>query len=115
MNRQIALAVVAVAGTAVLTGCSAKDRFVGTWQSEREVKPEREFDFGAVTFAPDNTYTARMLYGGETVAETGHWSVSFGGLNIDDNRRYTYEFDGDGRVILTDRETGIELELQRFE
>lgn len=114
MNSRIALGVAAVAATAVLAGCSAKDRFVGTWESGREVKPDREFDFGAVTFAPDNTYTARMLYGGETVAETGHWGVSFGGLNIDDSRRYIYTFDGDDRVILKDRDTGVELELQRF-
>ena len=114
MNRRIALAVAAVAGAAVLSGCSAKDRFVGTWESGREVETDRPFDFGAVTFAPDSTYTARMIYAGETVAETGFWSVSFGGLNIDDSRRYIYSFDGNNRVILTDRETGIELDLQRF-
>jgi hypothetical protein len=114
MTRTIIAATSLLIGAAMLTGCSSSDRFVGTWKSGQDVKPEREFDFGAVTFAPDNTYTAQMLYGGETVAETGHWNVRFGGLNIDDTRRYIYRFEGDDRVILRDRETDIELELNRF-
>jgi hypothetical protein len=115
MHRSITtLGLLALSGT-LLTGCSASERFVGTWESGREAAPQQPFDFGAVTFAPDNTYTARMIYDGETVAETGRWNVRFGGLNIDDTRRYIYRFEGGDRVILRDRETDIELELKRFE
>ena len=114
MTRTITVLSSAMLAATLLGGCSASERFVGTWKSGQDVKPERQFDFGAVTFAPDNTYTAQMLYGGETVAETGHWNVRFGGLNIDDTRRYIYRFEGDDRMFLRDRETEVELELQRF-
>lgn len=114
MTRSLAKASSILLVGIMLGGCSAKERFVGTWESGREAAPEQPFDFGAVTFAPDETYTARMIYNGATVAETGRWRVLFGGLNIDDTRRYTYRFDGNDRVFLRDRETGVELELTRF-
>lgn len=114
MTRTITMLGTAMLAATMLTGCSASDQFVGTWESGQDVKPERQFDFGAVTFAPDNTYTAQMLYGGETVAETGRWQVAFGGLNIGDTRRYIYRFEGEDTVYLRDRETDIELELKRF-
>ncbi len=113
--QRSALITLALAPLALLlVGCSAQDRFVGTWQSAREAAPEQPFDFGAVTFAPDKTYTARMIYDGETVAETGHWSVMFGGLNIGDSRRYLYRFDGHDTVFIRDRESEAEIELNRF-
>jgi hypothetical protein len=115
MNRAAIIAVSTISAAALLTGCSAKDRFVGTWESRRQAAPEQPFDFGAVTFAPDSTYTARMIYEGETVAETGRWGVAFGGLNIGDSRRYIYRFEGGDAVYLRDRETDIELKLFRFE
>ncbi|MFU8830198.1 MAG: hypothetical protein ACNA8P_12300 [Phycisphaerales bacterium] len=115
MNRSIIAASSLIAAAMLLGGCSAKDRFVGTWESGRDEAPQEPFDFGAVTFAPDKTYTARMIYDGSVFAETGRWNVAFGGLNIDDTRRYIYRFEGSDRVVLRDRETGVELELTRFQ
>ncbi|MFG0293222.1 MAG: hypothetical protein ACIAQF_05580 [Phycisphaerales bacterium JB065] len=114
MKRSAQFALCLVPCALLLAGCSAQDRFVGTWQSVTEAAPEQTFEFGAVTFAPDKTYTAQMVYNGDTVAETGHWSVWFGGLNIGDTRRYLYRFDGNDTVFLRDRESDSEIELSRF-
>ena len=57
----------------MLTGCATD--ISGTWQG-RDSTLERAFNFGAVTFAPDGTYTAEAKYGDTIRAVSGTYSIS---------------------------------------
>lgn len=96
MNRKPIIALVATAASlAVLGGCKS-NTLVGTWKSERAMQnlPAPEFDFASVTFAPDGTYTAEMVYGGRTMAQTGTWSYAADELVVgpQPTRRYGVDF-----------------------
>jgi hypothetical protein len=63
-----------LAGTIlILSGCATN--ISGTWQG-RDATLDRPFSFGAVTFAPDGTYTAEARYGETVRAVTGTYSIS---------------------------------------
>lgn len=98
-------AIMTVAAAAMLVGASgcATSRLVGTWKSERALsgEPAAGFDFAAVTFAPDGTYTAEMVYAGKTRAQSGTWELeSDGELEIgpEPEREYEVTFDGPDRL-----------------
>ncbi len=57
----------------MLSGCATN--ISGTWQG-RDSTMDRPFSFGAVTFAPDGTYTAEAKYGETVRAVSGTYSIS---------------------------------------
>ena len=87
---------------ALSTGC-ASSGLVGTWKSANKAEGEAAaaFDFASVTFAPDGTYTAEMLYGGKTFAQTGTWDHTDGKLTIGPDPVRAYGVTMDGADALT--------------
>jgi len=103
----------------VLCGCqTTSSDLVGTWESTRaDDDLERvDFDFASVTFAPDGTYTAEMIYGGETLAETGTWKRTNGTLIVgseEGTRNYGMRFREDGGLVFSDDRYG-EVVMSRY-
>ncbi|MEM7622696.1 MAG: hypothetical protein AAF235_05780 [Planctomycetota bacterium] len=109
---RITTASAGLAALGALGGCSSGS-LVGTWQSQRAVEnlPSAPFDFAAVTFAPDGTYTAEMVYGGRTLAETGTWTHAADELVVgpQPSRRYGVEFLNDGVVSFVAPEGSVTM------
>ncbi|MAY74644.1 MAG: hypothetical protein CMJ31_08050 [Phycisphaerae bacterium] len=114
--RRAVIASAAALVTLFSTGC-ASSRLVGTWESQRAVenRTPAEFDFASVTFAPDGTYTAEMVYGGSTHAETGAWKVRGDKLEVgtDKPRVYQVEFEGNDEVTFDAGRAG-RVSMRRF-
>ena len=97
-----------------LTGCTTN--IAGTWQG-RDSTDDRPFSFGAVTFAPDGTYTAEAKYGSTVRAVTGKYSISgkqirFYGEPFGE-RTYDLKSVPDG-LVFTDPVSGGSMTLDRF-
>lgn len=105
---------IADAGGAGTGRGAAEPRLVGTWRGQ-EQNPTTPFQFVAVTFAPDGTYTAGLNIGGQTRADSGRWRTSGEQeLMIDPgSRRYRYELRGEETLVLTDPQTNVSASLAR--
>ncbi len=102
-------------GILSLAGCSVNP-VVGTWEG-RATADEAPFSFGAVTFAPDGTFTAEAKYGDTTRAVSGRYTtegerITLAGQGIPPR---TYQVStGDDTAIFTDQTTGKSMTLDRF-
>ena len=96
------------------TGCATN--ISGTWQG-RGATDERPFSFGAVTFAPDGTYTAEAKYGDTTRAVSGTYTVTGDKIILFGEpfgeRNYTMERN-DESLVFTDPSSGNSMTLDRF-
>ena len=97
-----------------VTGCTTN--IAGTWQG-RDATDDRPFSFGAVTFAPDGTYTAEAKYGQTVRAVTGTYTISgktirFYGEPFGE-RTYDLSKVRDG-LVFTDVSSGGSLTLDRY-
>ena len=98
----------------MLTGCATD--ISGTWQG-RDSTLERAFNFGAVTFAPDGTYTAEAKYGDTIRAVSGTYSISgemimlYGEPFGERNYRLT---SSEESLIFTDTKTDGSMTLDRY-
>lgn len=104
-------------GTLALAGCNAtSNTVVGTWEG-RATAEEAPFSFGAVTFAPDGTFTAEAKYGATTRAVSGRYTtegerITLAGQGIPPR---VYEVStGDDTAVFTDQTTGKSMTLDRF-
>ena len=101
-------------GITTLSGCATN--IAGTWQGRADMS-ERPFSFGAVTFAPDGTYTAEAKYGDTTRAVTGTYSVTGDKIMMYGEpfgeRTYTIS-EKDDSLIFTDPSSGNSMTLDRF-
>ena len=104
-------------GILTLTGCNAaSSKVVGTWQV-RASADETPFSFGAVTFAPDGTFTAEAKYGETIRAVSGRYTtegaqITLAGQGIPP-RVYQVSL-GDDTTVFTDQATGRSMTLDRF-
>ena len=104
-------------GILSLAGCSANPNpVVGTWEG-RATADEAPFSFGAVTFAPDGTFTAEAKYGDTTRAVSGRYTtegerITLAGQGIPP--RIYQVSTGDDTAIFTDQTTGKSMTLDRF-
>ena len=98
----------------LITGCATS--VSGTWQGRADTA-ERPFSFGAVTFAPDGTYTAEAKYGDQTRAVTGTYTITGDKIMLFGEpfgeRTYTLQHD-DNALIFTDASSGKSMTLDRF-
>ena len=98
----------------MLTGCATN--IAGTWQG-RDSTMERPFSFGAVTFAPDGTYTAEAKYGDTTRAVSGTYSISGDMIMLYGEpfgeRSYRLE-STENALIFTDTKTDGSMTLDRY-
>lgn len=98
----------------MLTGCATN--ISGTWQG-RDSTMERPFSFGAVTFAPDGTYTAEAKYGDTIRAVSGTYSISgdmimlYGEPFGERSYRLTSTEDA---LVFTDTKTDGSMTLDRY-
>jgi hypothetical protein len=104
-------------GIATLAGCNAtSNTVVGTWEG-RATADAAPFSFGAVTFAPDGTFTAEARYGETTRAVNGRYTREGDQIILDGQgmppRTYTVAT-GDGTAIFTDPVSGKSMTLDRF-
>ena len=78
---------------------------------------EGPFSFGAVTFAPDGTYTAEAKYGDTTRAVSGTYTVTGDKIILFGEpfgeRNYTLTKD-DNALVFTDSSSGKSMTLDRF-
>lgn len=88
-------------------------RLVGTWRG-RQQSPDAPFEFAGVTFAPDGTYTAHMVYEGEARGDSGKWRVEGGELVLAAGRRYELEFRGRDVVVFREPQTLRMVSLTRL-
>ena len=113
MTRRIPFLATAL-GALILTGCATN--ISGTWQGRASTE-ERPFSFGAVTFAPDGTYTAEARYGDTTRAVTGTYTVTGDKIMLFGEpfgeRTYTLEHD-ENALVFTDAGSGKSMTLDRF-
>ena len=104
-------------GILTLTGCNAaSSKVVGTWQG-RATADEAPFSFGAVTFAPDGTFTAEAKYGDTTRAVSGRYTTEGAQITLDGQGippRVYQVSTGDGTTVFTDQATGKSMTLDRF-
>ena len=88
----------------------------GTWQG-RDATDDRPFSFGAVTFAPDGTYTAEAKYGDTIRAVTGTYKISDDEIMLYGQpfgeRTYELKKVKDG-LIFTDAKSQQSMTLDRF-
>ncbi len=104
-------------GIVALAGCNAtSNTVVGTWEG-RATADEAPFSFGAVTFAPDGTFTAEAKYGETTRAVSGRYTrdgdqMTLAGQGMSP-RTYTVAT-GDGTAVFTDPASGKSMTLDRF-
>lgn len=106
-----------VAAAAMTAGCQSH-KLVGTWEADKDVPTHDsrvgDFRFGAVTFAPDGTYTAHMIYADRQLGETGDWKTQGDMLEFTNSHRsYRYSLHGND-LNLTDPKTNISLTLHRY-
>ncbi len=101
-------------------GCASNGNngLAGTWRADENIRTRDpdvgRFQFGAVTFAEDGTYTAHMIYGERQLGESGKWRTSGNRLDLPvSDRSYRYNLDGDA-LRLTDFETNTTLVLNRY-
>jgi hypothetical protein len=98
----------------ILSGCATN--ISGTWQG-RDSTMDRPFSFGAVTFAPDGTYTAEAKYGETVRAVTGTYSISGDMIMLYGEpfgeRSYNLART-DGALIFTDTNTEGSMTLDRY-
>lgn len=104
-------------GIIALGGCgNAAGKVVGTWEG-RAVDDAAPFSFGAVTFAPDGTFTAEARYGETTRAVSGRYSMDGETITLDGQgippRVYAVSR-GDDTAVFTDQATGRSMTLDRF-
>ena len=101
-------------GALMLAGCVTN--VSGTWQGRAD-SAERPFSFGAVTFAPDGTYTAEAKYGDQTRAVSGTYTVTGDKIMLFGEpfgeRTYTLQRD-DNALVFTDASSGNSMTLDRF-
>lgn len=98
----------------LLAGCATN--ISGTWQGRADVA-ERPFSFGAVTFAPDGTYTAEAKYGETTRAVTGTYSVTGDKILLfgEPFGERSYQLaKTNGALVFTDPTTGNSMTLDRY-
>ena len=103
--------------TLVLIGCSSTSSpLVGTWQG-RGPAADAPFSFGAVTFAPDGTFTAEANYGDTTRAVSGRYDLEGATVTLEGRempaRSYTVEAGAD-TAVFTDPTSGRSMTLDRF-
>ncbi|NCF40897.1 MAG: hypothetical protein GWP75_12360 [Planctomycetia bacterium] len=104
-------------GILSLAGCNATSSpVVGTWEG-RATSDEAPFSFGAVTFAPDGTFTAEAKYGDTTRAVSGRYTtegeqITLAGQGIPP--RVYQVSTGDDTAVFTDQTTGKSMTLDRF-
>ena len=114
MPRPLAIAL--AAGLA-LAGCASPSAsLVGTWQG-RGPAADAPFSFGAVTFAPDGTFTAEANYGDTTRAVSGRYDVEGRTVTLAgrDMPARSYEVDADETTaVFTDSTSGRSMTLDRF-
>ena len=88
----------------------------GTWQG-RDATDDRPFSFGAVTFAPDGTYTAEAKYGDTIRAVTGTYKISGDEIMLYGQpfgeRTYELKRVKDG-LVFTDAKSQQSMTLDRF-
>ncbi len=104
-----------LAGTIlILSGCATD--ISGTWQG-RDSTMGRPFSFGAVTFAPDGTYTAEAKYGDTVRAVTGTYSISGDMIMLYGEpfgeRSYRIESTPEA-LVFTDNKTEGSMTLDRY-
>ena len=104
-----------LAGTIlILSGCATD--ISGTWQG-RDSTMGRPFSFGAVTFAPDGTYTAEAKYGDTVRAVTGTYSISGDTIMLYGEpfgeRSYRIESTHEA-LVFTDNKTEGSMTLDRY-
>jgi hypothetical protein len=86
---------------------------VGTWRG-RDDAANTPFQFAAVTFAPDGTYTAQMRYADQLRADSGRYTFNGGTLKINEgNREYSVLRQGD-TLQVTDVQTKHAVTLDRL-
>lgn len=103
--------------SAVVIGCSSTSSpLVGTWQG-RGPAADAPFSFGAVTFAPDGTFTAEANYGDTTRAVSGRYDLEGATVTLEGRempaRSYTVEAGAD-TAVFTDPTSGRSMTLDRF-
>ena len=113
MSRTTTLLMISL--TCLLTaGCATN--ISGTWQG-RGSMAERPFSFGAVTFAPDGTYTAEAKYGDTVRAVSGTYTVTGDKIILFGEpfgeRNYTLSKNDDA-LVFTDSSSGNSMTLDRF-
>ena len=101
----------------IAAGCQSQ-KLVGTWEAQKNVPTNDPrvgaFQFGAVTFAPDGTYTAHMIYADRQLGESGEWTTKGDMLELKKaNRAYRYSLHGD-TLDLTDPKMNVSIALQRL-
>lgn len=101
----------------VAAGCQTS-KLVGTWEADKTVPTGDShvgaFRFGAVTFAPDGTYTAHMIYADKQMGESGEWTTRGDMLELKKAKR-EYKFKlYDDKLDLTDPQSHVSLTLHRY-
>ncbi|MAJ46519.1 MAG: hypothetical protein CBC35_04335 [Planctomycetes bacterium TMED75] len=113
MSQKTTLLVISLS-CLLIAGCATN--ISGTWQG-RGSMAEGPFSFGAVTFAPDGTYTAEAKYGNTTRAVTGTYTVTGDKIILFGEpfgeRTYTMKKD-DSALVFTDPTSGNSMTLDRF-
>lgn len=105
---------------APLGGCAGmKKKLVGTWRSDKEAVPGMPFDFASVTFAPDGTYTAQMLYDGQPAAASGPWEIHKKQLSVRNVetggvQEYGLDFENRNTLMVDGGRYGF-IELTRYQ
>ena len=116
-NMRPVLRFIMLVGITTLAGCNATSNpVVGTWEG-RATADEAPFSFGAVTFAPDGTFTAEAKYGETTRAVSGRYTRDGEKITLDGQgmpaRVYNVST-ANGTAIFTDPTTGKSMTLDRF-
>ena len=116
-------AVATLSGLSVLSGCSPKAAYVGTWSSDPATSATSDFQFGGITLSGDGTYTAYASYAGTTRGFSGDWSTDVvDGVNklvFESPRpggaplRYAAEQADDGTLVVTEPDSGIQTVLRQ--
>lgn len=115
MRRPLRL--LGIASSLLLVGCTTtSSSIVGTWQG-RGPATDAPFSFGAVTFAPDGTFTAEANYGDATRAVSGRYDLDGATLTLAgrDMPPRVYRVSTDANtVIFTDPKSERSMTLDRF-